>query len=318
MNQLLLRRFGEEAFDVSDTTDGVRDHEAQQAHQAQKVAIASPPTHEGLPVVVEGFDAACWWMVLTERSNGIEVFEQTLMQFPHRYVCTSGSSAQHLLEAKFHLGSSFGAQNVSELLLFVVGCNWSRYVDYHTPQAISAADGAAAVVLGVPTRTADANALFEVVDHETATHAEYFGSMFMQGDRRETLPGSKPGAELWTPPYFHITAAGQEGFKTVGVGVAASVASTVMQRSGLTGADVALIGHQASRVLLDQWTKELQPACVVETIAKFANMTVANIAVNLAWSKTNLPIVQDHLVLLALGPDMHANAILLRRGAARS
>ena len=43
------------------------------------------------------------------------------------------------------------------------------------------------------------------------------------------------------------------------------------------------------------------------------NMTVANIPVNLAWSVANDPISRDHLVLFALGPDMHANAVLLER-----
>ena len=52
---------------------------------------------------------------------------------------------------------------------------------------------------------------------------------------------------------------------------------------------------------------------MIQTIAGFANMTVANIPVNLAWSVANDPISKDHLVLFALGPDMHANAVLLER-----
>jgi 3-oxoacyl-[acyl-carrier-protein] synthase III len=54
---------------------------------------------------------------------------------------------------------------------------------------------------------------------------------------------------------------------------------------------------------------------MIETIAQFANMTVANIPVNLAWSAANDPITQNNLVLFALAPDMHANALLLRRVA---
>ena len=52
---------------------------------------------------------------------------------------------------------------------------------------------------------------------------------------------------------------------------------------------------------------------MIETIADFANMTVANIPVNLAWSVEHDPITQDNLVLFALAPDMHANAVLLHR-----
>jgi len=52
---------------------------------------------------------------------------------------------------------------------------------------------------------------------------------------------------------------------------------------------------------------------VIQTIANFANMAVANIPVNLAWSTANEPITQNNLVLFALSPDMHANALLLQR-----
>ena len=76
---------------------------------------------------------------------------------------------------------------------------------------------------------------------------------------------------------------------------------------------VTLIAHQASTVLLDRWQAMIQPGQIIQTIAEFANMTVANIPVNLAWSAANDPISRNHLVLFALGPDMHANAVLLER-----
>jgi 3-oxoacyl-[acyl-carrier-protein] synthase III len=51
---------------------------------------------------------------------------------------------------------------------------------------------------------------------------------------------------------------------------------------------------------------------MIETIANFANMTIANIPVNLAWSVANDPITHNNLVLFALSPDMHAHALLLQ------
>ena len=33
-------------------------------------------------------------------------------------------------------------------VLIALGDNWTRYVSYHTPQSVSAADGAAALVMG--------------------------------------------------------------------------------------------------------------------------------------------------------------------------
>jgi 3-oxoacyl-[acyl-carrier-protein] synthase III len=79
---------------------------------------------------------------------------------------------------------------------------------------------------------------------------------------------------------------------------------------------VTLIPHQASQTLFDMWQQILQPAQQINTIQQFANMTVANIPVNLAWSVANDPITQNNLVLFALSPDMHANALLLQRSPA--
>lgn len=191
-------------------------------------------------------------------------------------------------------------------VLVAVGGNWTRHVNYHTPQAISAADGAGAAVLGLD--GGDEKAQWQIVDHHTITQSRYFGSMFMQGDRRD-------GAQtLWSDPYFHITPEGIAGFKDFGVEVVSSAALALLQRHGLAGADVALIAHQASSVLLQAWEQRIQPAQLVQTLAQFANMTVANIPVTLAWAQDNCPIVKDHLVLLGIGPEMHANALLLRRG----
>ncbi len=55
---------------------------------------------------------------------------------------------------------------------------------------------------------------------------------------------------------------------------------------------------------------------MVRTIATFANMTVANIPVNLAWAMEREPVSTRHVLLLALGPDMHAHALLLRKAEA--
>src|SRR5581483_4300872 len=63
--------------------------------------------------------------------------------------------------------------------LVVVAGSWTRYVDYHTPQSVSASDGAGAAVIA----SSEAAGRFEVVDAETTTDASWFGTMYMQGDR---------------------------------------------------------------------------------------------------------------------------------------
>ena len=94
---------------------------------------------------------------------------------------------------------------------------------------------------------------------------------------------------------------------------APSAISRVLERNNLKGADVAMTAHQSSSVLLDAWVKMIVPAQLVSTLTIFANMTGATIPVNLAWASANDPVTPNYLVCLALGPDAHADAMLLRR-----
>jgi 3-oxoacyl-[acyl-carrier-protein] synthase III len=196
-------------------------------------------------------------------------------------------------------------------ILIVVGGNWTRHVDYHTVQSISAADGAGAAVIGLSSDPAR----WQVVDQNTVTMTSYFGSMYMQGQEYEQTPPRDGHERLWSDPFFQITADGMQGFRDFGGSVAPTAVGALLERHNIPASSVALIAHQASSVLLEMWRSQLQPAQMVQTIAEFANMTVANIPVNLAWSVDNDPIRQNNLMLLALAPDMHANALLLQRSA---
>lgn len=194
-------------------------------------------------------------------------------------------------------------------VLVVVGGNWTRHVDYHTVQSISAADGAGAAVVGL---SPDASR-WQVIDQNTVTKSSYYGSMFMRGDSYPQTPARDGHQRLWSDPFFQITPEGMEGFGAFGGGIAPTAVTQLLARHGIPASSVTLIAHQASTVLFDLWQSVLKPAQMIETIEEFANMTVANIPVNLAWSVANDPISQDHLILFALAPDMHANAVLLRR-----
>ncbi len=196
-------------------------------------------------------------------------------------------------------------------ILVVVGGNWTRHVDYHTLQSVSAADGAGAAVVGL---SADPT-LWQVVDQNTVTVTSYFGSMFMQGQKYEQVPPKDGRQALWSDSFFQITAEGMKGFGQFGGQIAPTAVTELLARNNIGPKTWALIAHQASTVLFEMWQKQLQPAQMIETIANFANMTVANIPVNLAWSVANDPVSQNNLVLFALSPDMHANALLLQRNS---
>jgi 3-oxoacyl-[acyl-carrier-protein] synthase-3 len=198
---------------------------------------------------------------------------------------------------------------VARTILIAIGGDWTRHVDYHTPQSISAADGAAAVVVQ---RSSDGTS-FRFIDQHAIVDTSYFGTMYMQGDAYAMDPPYHGRHELFGPAYFHITPAGISGFDAFGVKVAPTAVTALLRKHGLSGADITLISHQASSVLLDAWAEAIRPAQYIQTIAQFANMTLANIPVNLAWSVEHQPIERDHLVLLSLGSEMHANAQLWRR-----
>lgn len=194
-------------------------------------------------------------------------------------------------------------------ILIVVGGNWTRHVDYHTVQSVSAADGAGAAVVGLSSD----RSRWQVIDQHTITESRYFGSMFMRGQSYPQTPPRDGHQRLWSDSFFQITPEGMEGFGTFGGGIAPTAITTLLARHEIPASSVTLIAHQASTVLFDRWRATIQPGQMIQTIAEFANMTVANIPVNLAWSVANDPISKDHLVLFALGPDMHANAVLLER-----
>ncbi len=188
--------------------------------------------------------------------------------------------------------------------LIVCGCNWTRHVDYHTIQSFSAGDGAGAAVVG----DSQSAAQWTVVDHETITDSSYFGSMFMMGTQKIVS-----GECVWTCPFFQITPEGMKGFGAFGVNTAPLAVTNMLQRRGLKGSDIALIAHQASQVLFDKWSQVIQPRQLLQTIQQFANMVVASNPVNLAYAMAQDGIQTNWLVSLSLGPDMHANALLLAR-----
>ncbi|MBD2098597.1 3-oxoacyl-ACP synthase [Trichocoleus sp. FACHB-591] len=211
--------------------------------------------------------------------------------------------------AAIALADSMIRANRARNVLIAVGGSWTRAVNYHTPQAISAADGAGAIVMGV---SSDSRR-WTLVDQHTLTHSNYFGTMFMAGNSVALCPPQHHHDLLYTAPYFQITSAGQNGFVEFGEEIAPKAAQVLLDRWQLKGEDITLISHQASNVLLEQWQNQLSPSQYINTIEQYANMTVANIPVNLAWAQEHDPIQTDSLVLLAIGLEMHANALLLQR-----
>lgn len=171
-------------------------------------------------------------------------------------------------------------------ILITIGGNWSRAVDYHTPQAASAADGAGAAVVGIPDADADERHKWHVLGEKAVVNSENLGLMYLAGDPVPNESGRRPREEpqssLKTSPYFHITAGGKKAFGGFGFETPAIMANELLNEHNLSGNDVTLIAHQASTVLMRKWDEIIKPANFFSTIEFYANMTLATYPVNLA------------------------------------
>lgn len=182
--------------------------------------------------------------------------------------------------------------------LIVCGDNWTGYVDYRTPQSISAGDGAGAAVVAPATSSAQ----FSLVDREHVTASQDYGAMFMAADAA--------GAS-WTAPYIHITPEGMKDFVSFGIGEAPTLVSRLMERNGLQPSQVTLICHQASGTLIASWQQTLGAITILHTLPQYGNVVLAAIPVTLAARGNE--IATDHLILLGLGVQLQASALLLAR-----
>lgn len=230
-----------------------------------------------------GLDARCWAMPINvDFSN-----------FPASLLLADG------------LIASGRARNI----LVVCGNNWTRHVNYHTPQCISAGDAAGAAVVGL---TPD-HSRWRVVDHEVSYLSAGYGQMFMQGDLLAAAPTEvdPPFTDSYSRAYFHITEQGISEFKVFGVEEPPKVVARLLQRNAVAAGNVALIAHQASAVLLRAWQMAVQPGQMVDTLQEFGNVVVGNLLVTLAARAGD--IKTDYLVLVGMGPEPHASALLLRR-----
>ncbi len=185
----------------------------------------------------------------------------------------------------------------------VVGSNWTRYVDYQKPPAISVGDGAGAAVVAM----SDDPALFRVRDVASDADPQYLGGMYVSAD--PTTPPLVP--PTFEGPVFHLTDMGAEAFKTFGESRPPSLVQEVVSRNALSPSDVAFVGHQTSTVLNDAWQAALKPAVLVQTLATYANMTSASIPVNLDVCADE--ITTSYVALVGLGPEPSCSVVLLER-----
>jgi 3-oxoacyl-[acyl-carrier-protein] synthase-3 len=190
--------------------------------------------------------------------------------------------------------------------LVVVGCNWTQYSNYEQPQSISSSDAAGAFIMSA---TSD-RSRFSLVDYEVDVELEAYGSMYMAPSLASGAPFENA---TYSKAWYNITDEGISMFKGFGVHVPPTIVNAMLARNGLAGADITLVPYQASTVLSDAWTAQIKPSQCILSIEELANMTLASIPVNL--SREYAQIEKDWIVLVAVGPQFQAIALLLRRNA---
>ncbi|PWC38776.1 3-oxoacyl-[acyl-carrier-protein] synthase III C-terminal domain-containing protein [Azospirillum sp. TSO22-1] len=200
-------------------------------------------------------------------------------------------------------------QKAAGTALVVVGANWTQHVDYHEAVSIGASDGAGAAVLSAGT----SSARFTVVDSLNRVDTSFYGTMYV-GQRPLDLPCEctkdlRDGA--FTKVLMTFNPGASQAFWDFGAVVPAEVTLALIEKHGLSGADITLISHQTTDKLINAWAERIQPAQYLQTLKELGNMTSASVAVNFA--KLYEQIEKDWVVLLAPGHQQQAGAVLLRR-----
>ncbi|MEM7188616.1 MAG: hypothetical protein AAF439_03310, partial [Pseudomonadota bacterium] len=199
------------------------------------------------------------------------------------------------------MADSLIAAGRAQNILIVMGANWTRHVDYATPQAISAGDAAAACVMGM---SKDASKwAFE--GHLVLSETEkYFGGMHMSRTTKKVpADAGLPGTLIPDDATFHITKTGADGFKDIGLERGQGVVLKLLKTHKVDPGEAALITHQASEKLTKRWQDDIDPACYVDTLKRFGNMVHATVPFNLSWGQDNFDgFTQRYVATLCLGP----------------
>ena len=178
--------------------------------------------------------------------------------------------------------------------LVACGGAWTRSMDYTQGHSLGIGDGAGAAVVGVGERMV-------LVDYLVETLSDEYGVMRM---------ARRPESGLDHPTYALDPTAGVGAFLSTGMESAPRMVGTLLERHGITAADVTLVGHQASRMLMDHWAEKIRPGAYLDTYEEFGNVVLASVPVTLSrfWDEIRTP----WLVLFALGIGAHQVALLVK------
>jgi 3-oxoacyl-[acyl-carrier-protein] synthase-3 len=192
--------------------------------------------------------------------------------------------------------------------LVACGARWSSSVDYRDGVSTSIGDGAGAAVVGLhPSERLG----LEIVGHSIHTDSGLYGAMRLTS-RAGDVPVCQISENADGRPMFHMSLEMRDVFLNWGVNVPAERALELLDVHRVPSSKVSLMGHQASRRLVEGWENKIRPAKTVDTLETFGNMTLASLPVSLSarYSEVETPYV----LMVGLGLGFHTAACLLRLG----
>ncbi len=195
--------------------------------------------------------------------------------------------------------------------LVLASVDWTLHMDYHEAICVAASDAAGAAVVARTSQTA----CFTLLDWDNETHAELYGALRMAARPVVAAQRGRTGMPVtFTTPLMELDPIrGAEAVRSFGLSVPPMVVNRLLAKNGLRGQDVTLVAHQTSALIHDEWNARIRPGCFISTVSELADMVSAGVPVNLA--KCYDQIQTDHLVLLGVGMEMHATALLYGRNA---
>jgi 3-oxoacyl-[acyl-carrier-protein] synthase-3 len=197
--------------------------------------------------------------------------------------------------------------------LVVSGINWTRHMDYHESVSVAASDAAGAAVVGM----SDDPRKFVLVDWENETDSSLFSAFRMaarpaQTDAQTDDPVRQP--QTYTTDLMKIDdTIGRGAVLNFGIPAPPRILATLLARNSLAPENITVVAHQTSKFVADQWKAAMKPALYVSTLEDLADMVSASVPVNLSMHFDAIPT--DHIVLIGIGMEMHATAMLYSRAS---
>lgn len=190
------------------------------------------------------------------------------------------------------------AAGAARFVLVCCGASLSRHVAPGSGYGVSIGDAAAAALVGPAERDLILDTAFDV--ESDLLGAATIDVALESGGDGDGRAAARFGLSAELLPRLHDH----------GLTRPVALVESLLRKHRVAPAEVTLIAHQPTRVLMDHWRRALSVAAVLDTYDTLGNATAASVPATLALRRHDLRT--PFAVLMQPGPGMHAVATLLR------